>query len=265
LRVRIEYFGAKGQLLGAFHVAQRLQPRSTAVLLCNPFGEEASRSHRTFRVLATQLERAGFSVLRFDYSCTGDSLGSSEDASVATWIADIEAAAQKLREVSGARSISLIGLRFGASLAMLAGARGNLQPRHLLMWDPIVDGAAYLRELVGQHEAYMREELGPAWRDRLRTHPDGSPVEAFGAPISAALAAELAAIDLARISPTAEQITVVSTKPSADTERLRGQLPQARWIDLPESTVWNSDAALNAMIVPMDIVQALVAQLEKTQ
>ena len=75
MRVRIEYFGASQQLLGAFHVAQRLQPRSTAVLLCNPFGEEASRSHRTFRVLATQLERTGFSVLRFDYSGTGDSLG----------------------------------------------------------------------------------------------------------------------------------------------------------------------------------------------
>src|SRR5262249_23612523 len=55
--VRIDYFGAQHQLLGALHRPQRLRPRSTAVLLCNPFGEEASRAHRMFRVLATQLER----------------------------------------------------------------------------------------------------------------------------------------------------------------------------------------------------------------
>jgi pimeloyl-ACP methyl ester carboxylesterase len=263
LRVRIEYFGANRQLLGSFHVAQRLQPRSTAVLLCNPFGEEASRSHRTFRVLATQLERAGFSVLRFDYAGTGDSLGSTEDASVETWIRDIGDAAQKLLDVSGARGIALVGLRFGASLAMLASARGGLRPRHLLMWDPIVDGGEYLRELVTQHETYMREELGPSWQDRTRKHADGSPAEAFGAPISAELRAALATIDLARTQPNADHVTVVSTKSNAGTERLRAHLPQARWIDMPESTVWNSDAALNNMIVPMEIVQTLVAQLEK--
>src|SRR3954464_11609473 len=75
--VRIEYFGAQHQLLGTLHRPQRLRPRSTAVLLCNPFGEEASRAHRMFRVLATQLERAGYPALRFDYSGTGDSLGDS--------------------------------------------------------------------------------------------------------------------------------------------------------------------------------------------
>ena len=76
--VSIEYFGVARQLLGALHVPQRLRRRATAVLLCNPFGEEASRAHRTFRVLATQLERAGYASLRFDYSSTGDSQGDSD-------------------------------------------------------------------------------------------------------------------------------------------------------------------------------------------
>ena len=263
MRVRIEYFGAKGQLLGAFHIAQRLQPRSTAVLLCNPFGEEASRSHRTFRVLATQLERAGFSVLRFDYSGTGDSLGRAVDASIDAWISDIEVAAQKLRDASGTQRIAVVGLRFGAALAMLASTRG-LRPRHLLMWDPIVDGGAYLRELVAQHQGYMRDELGPSWEDTMKRHADGSPAEALGAPLSLALADEMSKIDLAALAPSADTITIVTTKPSSDVERLRAQLPAARVVEIPESTVWNSDAALNAMIVPMEIVQALIAQIEKT-
>ena len=33
---------------------------------------------------------------------------------------------------------------------------------------------------------------------------------------------------------------------------------------MTESLAWNSDAALNAMTVPMDIVQALVARIEET-
>lgn len=214
-------------------------------------------------MLATQLERAGFSALRFDYGGTGDSLGSSEAVSIEQWVRDIGVAAQKLLDVSGARGIALVGLRFGASLAMLASARGDLRPRHLLMWDPIVDGGAYLRELEAQHAAYMREELGPAWEDRGRRHPSGLPTEAFGAPISSALADAMSMLDLTRLQPAADHVSVVSTKASAEADRLRAQLPQAKWIDLPESTVWNSDAALNSMIVPMEIVQTLIAQLEK--
>jgi pimeloyl-ACP methyl ester carboxylesterase len=262
--VRIEYFGANRQLLGAFHIPQRLQPRSAAVLLCNPFGEEASRAHRTYRVLATQLERAGFSVLRFDYAGTGDSLGSGSDGTLAAWGSDIEAAAEKLRSVSGASRIALVGLRLGATLAMLASVRG-LRPRHLVMWDPIVDGGAYLRELVSQHRAYMREELGDGWRDRLQNHGNGMPTEVFGAPVNAALAAEFAALDLAAAPVVADNITVIATRASAEGDRLRAKLPpHARWIEMTENTTWNSDAALNAMIVPMDIVQAVVANIEKS-
>src|ERR1700712_938246 len=141
--VSIEYFGAKRQLLGALHQPQRLRPRGTAVLLCNPFGEEASRAHRIYRLLATHLERAGYTALRFNYSGTGDSLGDSTAATVDAWIADISAAAERLQAASGATRIAVVGLRLGATLAMLASARG-LKIRHLLLWDPVVEGAVYL-------------------------------------------------------------------------------------------------------------------------
>jgi uncharacterized protein len=270
--VRIEYFGGGRQLLGALHHPQRLRPRATAVLLCNPFGEEASRAHRTFRVLATQLERAGFPTLRFDYSGTGDSQGEGADATIEAWLGDIAAAAARLREASGAARIAIAGLRLGATLAAMAAARGDVRPRHLVLWDPVVDGAAYLRELADQHRAYMREEMGPGRADRLRTRDGGAPgargtpVEALGTPISDALAAELAAIDLAAgAAPAAEQTTVLTTRTTPELERLRPRLPaSARWLAMNESPAWNSDAALNAMTVPMDIVRAIVARIEET-
>jgi len=262
--VSIEYFGVRRQLLGALHQPQRLRHRGTAVLLCNPFGEEASRSHRTYRVLATQLERAGYACLRFDYSGTGDSLGDGEAATVDAWVDDVVTAAERLRIVSGAPRVAVVGLRFGATLAMLASARSDFRPRHLLLWDPVVEGAGYLRELVAQHRAYMRAEVGEAWQDRLRIAADGTPSEALGAPISPALGAQIAAIDLAAVVPGAEQLTVITTSLTPELARLRPRLPAAtRWLALAESPAWNTDAALNAMTVPMDIVQALIARIEE--
>jgi len=262
--VSIEYFGVRRQLLGAFHQPQRLRPRGTAVLLCNPFGEEASRAHRTYRVLATQLERAGYAGLRFDYSGTGDSLGDSDAATVDAWLGDIVTAAEHLRTTAGVPRVAVVGLRFGATLAMLASARGELRPRHLLLWDPVVDGAAYLRELVAQHRTYMREEMSEDWQDRLRIAADGTPSEALGAPISAMLGAQIAAIDLAATAPGADHLTVLTTRATPELARLRPRLPAStRWLDLAESPAWNTDAALNAMTVPMDIVQALVARIEE--
>lgn len=262
--VSIEYFGARRPLLGALHQPQRLRPRSTAVLLCNPFGEEASRSHRIYRVLATQLERAGFAALRFDYSGTGDSAGEAREASLDDWLDDIATAAERLRALSGAARIAVVGLRLGATLATLASAR--LAPRHLVLWDPVVEGAAYLRELIAQHKSYMRSEIGDGWRDRLAISPAGVPHEVLGAPIGDALGAQLAAIDLA--APTtalaAEHVTVITTRTTADVEKLRPRLPaSARWIEMAESPAWNSDAALNAMTVPMDIVRAVIARIEE--
>ncbi len=261
-----EFFGGAQQLLGAIHHPQRLRARTTAVLLCNPFGEEASRAHRTFRVLATQLERAGYTAMRFDYSGTGDSLGESADATIDGWITDVGHAADRLRQASGASKIAIIGLRLGATLAALAAARGAARPRHLVLWDPVVDGAAYLREMAVQHRAYMRGEMGPVfWRDRLRTRADGTPLEVLGTPISDALAAQLAAIDLASGAPGAEQTTLLTTRVTPEIERLQARLPaSARWVQLNESPAWNTDAALNAMTVPMDIVRALVARIEET-
>jgi pimeloyl-ACP methyl ester carboxylesterase len=263
--VSIEYFGAQRQLLGAMHKPQRMHPRSAAVLLCNPFGEEASRSHRIYRVLATQLERAGYAALRFDYSGTGDSLGDAGAATLDAWIADVQAAADELRRASGVNKIVAVGLRFGATLALLASARG-LALRHLVLWDPVVEGKAYLRELTAQHRSYMQEEIGAGWQDRLPILPNGIPEEALGAPIGHTLGAQIAAIDLAAAGTTAgaEAVTVITTKLTSDLERLRPRLPAAtRWIEKAQSAAWNSDAALNAMTVPMDIVQAVIARIEE--
>ncbi len=218
-------------------------------------------------MLATQLERAGYACLRFDFSGTGDSSGEGRDATVAQWLKDLELAAAELRSVSGSPRVALVGLRLGATLAALATSRGPLRPRHLLMWDPVIDGAGYLRELAAQHRLYMQEEMAGDWQDQLEISPEGYPTEALGTAISSELAGELAGIDLTKEEIAADLTTVVNTHSYPELDDWKAKLgpgASVKWIAMQGSAAWNSDAALNAATVPMDIVQALLARIEET-
>lgn len=254
-------------LLAAVHLSPRLHARSAAVLLCNPFGEEAARAHRAYRVLARKLEDAGYAAMRFDYAGTGDSSGDIADFGVDAWIEDIEAAADVLRRESGVSRIVLVGLRLGATLAALCAQRGRLRATHVVLWDPVVDGAAYLRELRSVHRAYMDAEFG-----RTKTAsgdsedgPDAMLEEALGTPISARLHGELAGIDLANDPPATALTTVLCTHRTAGMDRLRERWvegPRMHWLDVDGSSAWNSDAALNNAIVPMNEILAIIARIE---
>jgi exosortase A-associated hydrolase 2 len=258
------YFGKPPRaLFGAFHPPQTSTARGTAVLLCNPFGEEAVRAHRIYRVLALRLARSGHAVLRFDHPGTGDSSGDAEETSLEHWLEGIALATAELRARSRAPRIAALGLRLGATLAVLAAKKHPLDLHHLLLWDPVVEGPAYLRELAASHVEYMSDEMGSPFPPP-QTTTEGYPLEALGHPLPAALVAELAQIDLAKESIAAAHATVLTTRQGDDTRRLEQHLASSkntRWIATSTSVPWNSDAAVNSAIVPMDILEKLVARI----
>lgn len=239
-------------------------------MLCNPFGEEAARAHRLFRVLAGQLERAGYAVLRFDYRGTGDSAGEfgiPGEGSVLDWVEDIGLAAAELRKRAGATRVVLVGLRFGATLAALAALRSLVHTQHLILCDPVVNGDEYLPEMLLAHQKFMAEELGvPQWSGGSTTGSAKKNVEALGVGISPEFAAELTGINLARQMPRVERTTVVCSSATPAMLRLRESTTASagnRWIDLVDVSAWNSDASLNSMIVPMEIVRTLASVIEE--
>lgn len=264
--MHVFHVGEPGRrLLATLHQPDRSRPRTAGVVLCNPFGEEAARAHRLYRVLATLLERAGYPALRFDYSSTGDSEGESGSASVAGWLDDTGRAAAELQSLTGVRRTVLVGLRLGASLAARAGARGQLRVRHAILWDPVVQGRQYLHELRQQHEDFMRDELD-GWKPANSAH-DGPPAEALGHPISRALAEEIADVDLERDGVAADHVTVINTV-AADgaMQRFVANLPPRQAphvLTLDSDAAWNSDAALNASVVPMTILRAIVSRVQE--
>ena len=117
-------------------------------VLVHPFGEEKLWSHRVFVNFAREAAAKGYPVLRFDMSGHGDSEGQTETCTVETYLADIECAQSRFHDTfPSVKNVGLVGLRLGASLACLSAARsGTISD--LILWEPVLDGARYLQELL---------------------------------------------------------------------------------------------------------------------
>lgn len=141
------FFGdSKRKLYGVYDAPRGAQRRSHAVLLCYPGVQEYGTSLWGFRRLSAMLAQAGHHVLRFDYFGTGDSAGRIEEGSIDAWVADIQQAAAELKDISGARQLSILGKRLGGALAIKA-CQAGLDAKQLVLWDPVVHGSAYVAEL----------------------------------------------------------------------------------------------------------------------
>ena len=138
---RVTFFECAGWL----HLPERAR-RRTAVVLCPPFGAEWLWVYRTYRRLAQSLCAHGFSVLRFDYQGTGDSLGDESLAGGSrTWIDSIHAATAMLTSSLGVESFAYFGLRLGGTLAAAAAA-DRKDVESLILWAPYASGRQFLRE-----------------------------------------------------------------------------------------------------------------------
>jgi alpha-beta hydrolase superfamily lysophospholipase len=139
------YFGQRGRpLFGWLHPAPAA---SVGLLICNPFGDEAVRTHRTTHHLAARASTAGVPTFRFDYDGTGDSAGHDLDPDrLAHWLSSIHLAADTLRRLSGVTTLCFAGIRLGATLATLA-AQERSDVAGLIAMAPVVSGKAYVREL----------------------------------------------------------------------------------------------------------------------
>jgi exosortase A-associated hydrolase 2 len=124
------------------------KPSGAAWVFCHPFAEEKLWSQRVYVSFARLLAARGAWVIRFDAMGNGDSEGQFSAASVDTMLSDIDCAIRYLEGVSGiTRDIGLLGLRFGATLAAVAAERSPKVGK-LVLWEPIVDGARYMQEML---------------------------------------------------------------------------------------------------------------------
>jgi dienelactone hydrolase len=192
------WFGpATEPLAGFLHIPPDGSFRG-GVLICPPFGYEATCAYRSLRELATSLADSGLLVLRFDYFGTGGSSGRVEDVTgLDTWRASVAAGVAELRRRGIARP-GIVGLRLGAALAYgAATVDEDLGP--LVMWAPVTSGRSYFRELRAQAAVTPGGVVG-----------DGG-LNAYGSRISRPLLAELKTWQPLRAAALAREILVVQS------------------------------------------------------
>lgn len=248
--------GEAHALFGLLHAPEAALPGGTGILVCNPFGQEAVRSHRLFRVMAERLARQGHQVLRFDYHGTGDSAGDDGDGDLPSWQADILRAHDELIARSGCRRVVWMGARMGATLALLASRQAPRPPDALLIWEPLLDGVAYLAELARSHEQALRITYSILPRDiELRPHD-----EAMGFALTPRLRAQMMAIDHSALAGAAvrQQVMVASQADHAIADAPTG----VRRLIFEHAFEWTSEEAIySSPLVPPDALRMLVEQL----
>ena len=295
------FFGDhRRRLFACFHAAEGAWPAKLmpAVLLCGPQGQEGVRAHRMMRVLAERLSRVGCDVLRFDPYGTGDSAGDEQDLDLLGWQHDVSGAARELQRRSAAAVEQLVqsqrfqaaqqavptppvhpsqrpqvwlGFRMSASVAcMTAAGEADHRPQALVLVEPVMDGAAYLRELglatVQSLEASCSIK-DPAWRVSLQQTPEVWEREALGFEMSAALHAQLRglAAETVRVPSDVHMSAVVSRVDAARLVRTWSWLqkpqgePAAEVQVQPYDFNWTAEEALNSELVPHALLQSLLA------
>jgi pimeloyl-ACP methyl ester carboxylesterase len=216
------YFGrSPRRLFGVYEAPSEQAFRDEAVVLCHSAPQEYMQAHWTFRRLARQLSDSGFHVLRFDYFGTGDSAGESHEGTLAQWCQDIRAAADEILDVSGARHLSAVGFRLGATMTTMV----DLRLRSLVLWEPVVHGRAYVDDLRLLHDQQFVHCLYPP-----RLPARGPVLEMVGHPFPPALQQGIEALELEPpFACRAERVRVVASMnaPTGQSlvERLAAEVP----------------------------------------
>lgn len=253
------YFGSpQRRLFGIYAPASAAARRTRAIVLCPPWGQEYLRAHRSLRQLALRLSAAGFHVLRFDYFGTGDSAGDLEDAGLPGWEADIESAIEELKDMSGAQRVGLVGLRLGATLAARVCTRQRRQIDSLVLWDPVLDGAAHIEELLSLDAALSGQ---PAPRPR----PEGRPGwQLLGFALTPTLREQIAQAEaLSLVASWPARSLVITSGPVPSLAALREALAQrgqggAELEHLESEPAWLEHRSSGAGAIPVALLDRLV-------
>lgn len=187
--------GPTAELFAVVHTPAGEAP-TRGVVLCYPFGEERLWVHRVYTTFARQLAAAGVAVVRFDYAGNGDSRGAFQEATLQTAIDDTSAAVDCLRERAGCTATTLIGLRFGATVASAVAERRSDVER-LVLWAPLTDGRQYVKELLRINLTTQMTAYGKVLRDRealVAAMRAGDTVNVDGYEMSLAMHDELEAV-----------------------------------------------------------------------
>ncbi|MEL1263989.1 hypothetical protein [Pseudoxanthomonas putridarboris] len=256
------YFGPPQRtLLGMRHGPGNGADAARAVTVAPPLLQEGIATQRALWWLCEQLAGAGVSSLRFDWYGSGDSGGASQQMTLEGLAQDAAAAAGWWNGRTPHR-VRQLGLRSGA-FGLLLAASHSAEPVDLVLWDPILSGAALLAEWKRMHQAqltgvgrYPFSTTGPGEDDLLGFDPD------------AAFLRALHDCDLHDASlPAGSRVLVTGWEPGegmqAWIDRLARSGVRAEWwpLDTGDAPAWDDPMQFENQLFPRRAAARLAARL----
>jgi len=228
-------------------------PTRGAVVICNPWGYEENCAFGALQLLARLLAESGYETLRFDYDGCGNSWGDFADADrLASWVASCGEAISYM--AARCDRVSVVGMRLGAALAVLASASHKAD--RVLLWDPVVSGRRYLRILRTMSMMGVVAAPDP-------TDPDG--LVTIGHSLNAATVTEIESIDLKGLSAACIVEALLISRPGGtDAQRLAASLQRvgvAAAVEEHDGTDLLLDCAAEQSVIPRPIIERAVSFL----
>jgi exosortase A-associated hydrolase 2 len=216
-------------------------------VFCHPFGEEKLWSHRVFVSFARRLAAQGHPVLRFDLMGNGDSDGDSSQASLTTAISDVRCAIAHVCQMTGATTVNLLGLRLGATIASLVAEEAPDQIHQLVLWSPIVNGQAYMQELLRINlttQLATRKEVVQDREAMVAAMRQGGSVNIDGYETTFPMYSEVSAVSLASARKRCAAPTLVvsigrqGARPAPEFQQLADSYEHGTLSDAQEEPFW---------------------------
>ena len=263
MSLEVKRFGSAARQMVGLLVSGRPGGQARAsYLLCRPLGQEATRTASMYRVIADRLAREGSTVLTFDYHGTGDSPGEEGEQSLADWTKDIEAAHSVLAAVSD-RPIHWFAMGIACHPVLRAAARMPQPPAHLMLWEPVLDGPAYVERLYSGHRQELEHEYHYPWQRLLRqgrvTEPR-IPGDVLGFDFGTRLAEEILNLPTPPLAPVLRRSVGITCGIHAENEPLLASLADSahlRTVRIESRTNWMLSQAMGSALVPPEVMPAL--------
>ena len=160
-------FGTTRSVAVLARPARPTRRAATGWAICHSFGMEQIHLQRLEVAAARALARAGFTTLRFHGRGYGDSAAAEVDIGLGSHLEDA-ASAVDLLQAEGGKRVGVLGGRFGGTVATLTADRLALPL--LAVWEPVVDGSRFVRELLRSQLLYEMVE-GPAGAEPSAASP----------------------------------------------------------------------------------------------
>lgn len=248
--ILIPFFFGSGdyQLFGVYHQPEINAPKSHSILICSPIAHEYLRAYRILRKLAEQLAKNGNHVFRFDWYGHGDSRGSFDECRLSIWIQNLISAIDELNEYSGHNSVSIVGLRFGTTLSLLASENIINKIDHIVLWDPLFKGTKWIEDLTNLHSAssYLKSEM-----------ENSDYIERIGFPYSIDLINDIKDIDVFNFDSKYESVNIFSENNTGSNQPVSSAHNPASFSLSDTHIFWNDPKSFDRIIMFSQVIKSI--------